>query len=152
MTSVNAQHEALLDALLKDYTNPQDLLGEHGLLKQLTKRLVERALEAELTAHLGYAPHVRHGIEEHNARHGKGHQTVQTDTGPLEVLLQILLRRSCRGNCPCLWRGLGGQGVEQFGRSEAFVSLLDYQLPFLDHVHEFDADERGLRRVKRFEP
>ena len=53
MTSVNAQHEALLDALLKDYTDPHDILGEHGLLKQLTKRLVERVLEAELTAHLG---------------------------------------------------------------------------------------------------
>jgi putative transposase len=51
MTSVNAQHEALLDAWLKDYTNPQDILGEHGLLKQLTKRLVERVLEAALTAH-----------------------------------------------------------------------------------------------------
>ena len=85
MTSVNAQHEALLDALLKDYTNPQDLLGEHGLLKQLTKRLVERVLEAELTAHLGYAPHVRHGTAEHNARNGKGHKTVQTDTGPLDL-------------------------------------------------------------------
>jgi hypothetical protein len=34
--------------LLKDYTNPQDILGEHGLLKQLTKHLVERVLEAEL--------------------------------------------------------------------------------------------------------
>jgi len=54
-----------------------------------------------------------------------------------------------QGQLPSLWRGLGGQGGEQFGRSEAFVSLLDYQLPFLDHVHEFDADERGLRRVKR---
>jgi pyruvate kinase len=50
MTSVNAKHEALLDELLKDYTNPQDILGEHGLLKQLTKRVVERVLEAELTA------------------------------------------------------------------------------------------------------
>jgi putative transposase len=47
MTSVNAQHEALLDELLKDYTDPQDILGEHGLLKQLTKRVVERVLEAE---------------------------------------------------------------------------------------------------------
>src|SRR6266581_4702997 len=84
MTSVNAKHEALLDALLKDYTDPQDILGEHGLLKQLTKRVVERVLAAELTAHLGYAPHVRHGTEEHNARHGKGQQTVQTDTGPLD--------------------------------------------------------------------
>ena len=64
MTSVNAKQEALLDELLKDYTDPQDILGEHGLLKQLTKRVVERVLEAELTAHLGYAPHVRHGTEE----------------------------------------------------------------------------------------
>ena len=71
--------------MLKDYTNPQDLLGEHGLLKQLTKRVVERVLEAELTAHLGYAPHVRHGTEEHNARNGKGYKTVQTDTGPLDL-------------------------------------------------------------------
>src|SRR5438132_13643482 len=42
-------------------------------------------LEAELTAHLGYAPHVRHGTEEQNARNGKGHKTVQTDTGPLDL-------------------------------------------------------------------
>jgi hypothetical protein len=40
--------------------------------------------------------------------------------------------------------GLGGQGVEQFGRSEALVSGLDHQLFFLYHVHEFDTDERPL--------
>jgi transposase-like protein len=72
MTSVNAKYEALLDELLKDYTDPQDILGEHGLLKQLTKRVVERVLEAELTAHL-------------NTRNGKGQKTVQTDTGPLDL-------------------------------------------------------------------
>jgi len=43
--------------------------------------------------------------------------------------------------------GLGGQGVEQFGRSEAFVSGLDHQLSFLYHVHEFDTDERPLGSV-----
>ena len=85
MTSVNAKHEALLDELLKDYTRPQNILGEHGLLKQLTKRVVERVLEAELTAHLGYAPHMRHATEEPNARNGKGQKTVQTDTGPLDL-------------------------------------------------------------------
>lgn len=85
MTSVNAKHEALLDELLKDYTSPQDILGEHGLLKQLTKRVVERVLEAELTAHLGYAPHRRQWAEEQNARNGKGQKTVQTDTGPLDL-------------------------------------------------------------------
>src|SRR5881296_4627029 len=85
MTSVNAQHEALLDELLKDYTDPHDILGEHGLLKRLTKRVVERVREAELTAHLGYAPHVRHETEEQNARNGKGQKTVQTDTGPVDL-------------------------------------------------------------------
>ena len=72
MTSVHTKQEALLDELLKDYTSPQDILGEHGLLKQLTKRVVERVLAAELTAHLGYAPHVRHSTEdaERPQRHG----------------------------------------------------------------------------------
>src|SRR5262245_22238164 len=85
MTSVNAKHEALLDELLKDYTDPKDILGEHGLLKQLTKRVVERVLEAELTAPLGYAPYGRYGTEDQNARNGKSHKTVQTDTGPLHL-------------------------------------------------------------------
>src|SRR5215471_6176558 len=50
MTRNAAKHEALLDELLKDYTDPKDILGAHGLLKQLTKRVMERALAAELTA------------------------------------------------------------------------------------------------------
>jgi transposase-like protein len=49
--------------------------------------VVERVLEAELTAHRGYAPYGRYGTEDQHARHGQSHQTVQTDTGPwpLEV-------------------------------------------------------------------
>ena len=38
----------VLDALMKDYKNPDDLTGETGLLKQLTKQLLERAMQAEL--------------------------------------------------------------------------------------------------------
>src|SRR2546428_13630737 len=94
MTSVNAKQEALLDELLKDYTNPQDLLGEHGLLKRLTKRVVERVLEAELSAHLGYAPHVRHGTEGKNARNGKGRKTGQTETGPWDLVVPRTRKRS----------------------------------------------------------
>jgi putative transposase len=45
----------LIDALLADYKKPEDLIGQNGLLKQLTKALVERALQAELTDHLGPA-------------------------------------------------------------------------------------------------
>jgi putative transposase len=85
MTSVPAQHAARLDAWLKDYTDPKDILGEPGWLQQRTKRVVERVVEAELTAPLDSAPYGRSGTEDQNARHGKSHQTVPTDTGPLHL-------------------------------------------------------------------
>ena len=46
----------LLDELLAEYANPEDLTGPEGLLKRLTGALVERALQAEMTDHLGYEP------------------------------------------------------------------------------------------------
>jgi putative transposase len=82
---VNAKQEALVDALWKDYPDPQDILGEQGVLKHRTKRGVERVLEAELTAHLGSALQERHGTQAGKARHGKGQKTVPTDTGPLAL-------------------------------------------------------------------
>jgi putative transposase len=85
MTSVHPKQAALLDELLKDSTNPHDLLGAHGLLKPLPKRVVERALEADLTGHLGYAPHTRHGPGDGNPRHGKGQKRGQTETGPVAL-------------------------------------------------------------------
>ena len=47
----------LIDQLLKDYKSPEDVLGENGILKQLTKAVLERAMAAELTHHLGYDKH-----------------------------------------------------------------------------------------------
>lgn len=85
MTSDTAKQDALLDELLRGYTDPKDILGEHGLLKQLTRRLVERALESELTAHLGYAPHAPEGRGSGNSRNGKSVKTIQTETGPLAI-------------------------------------------------------------------
>src|SRR5215218_7222690 len=85
MTRNTAKHDALLDELLKDYTDPKEILGEHGLLRQLTTRVVERALEAELTAHLGYAPHARNGRSSENYRNGKGKKTVQTETAQFDI-------------------------------------------------------------------
>jgi putative transposase len=41
----------LADSLLTNYKKPEDLIGENGLLKQLTKMLVERALETDMTEH-----------------------------------------------------------------------------------------------------
>lgn len=77
--------EELLDSLLSSYQKPEDLLSESGLLKQLTKRLVERALEAEISEHLG---HERHGAiqnEQGNARNGKSKKTLKGEFGELPI-------------------------------------------------------------------
>jgi putative transposase len=81
----NAKAAQLLDELLKDYKNPEDILGASGLLKQLTQAVVERALDAELTHHLGYAKHDPAGHGSGNARNGKSAKTLKTDQGPLPI-------------------------------------------------------------------
>ncbi len=75
----------LIDELLKDYNGPDDLLGPDGLLKQLTAALVERAMEAEMTDHLGYAKHDPAGRGSGNSRNGKTDKTLKTDKGDLPV-------------------------------------------------------------------
>ena len=84
MTSENRQ-DALLDELLRGCSEPKDILGEHGLLKQLQKRLFERALQGEMTTHLGYEPHAPEGHGSGNSRNGKGRKTVQTEAGQFEI-------------------------------------------------------------------
>src|SRR5437763_17186128 len=54
MTSKSSITPEVLDQLLANYERPEDLIGEAGLFKQLKKALIERALGAELTEHLGY--------------------------------------------------------------------------------------------------
>ncbi len=86
MTKNNTTTDALLDDLLKDCDSPEDILGEHGLLKGLTKRLVERALQAELTHHLGYAAHGRTPpAHDGNVRTGTSAKTIETDQGPVAL-------------------------------------------------------------------
>jgi len=85
MTRKKSKQDTLIDELLEDCQDPKDILGKNGLLKQLTKRLVERTLEAELSDHLGYEPHHIKGRGSGNNRNGKGRKTVQGDTGALEI-------------------------------------------------------------------
>jgi putative transposase len=80
MTITNKTH-ALIDDLLKDYKKPEDIIGENGLLKQLTKALLERALSAEMTEHLGYAKHDPAGHHSGNSRNGKGEKTIRGEFG-----------------------------------------------------------------------
>src|SRR3954447_21920245 len=67
----------VLDKLLANYQKPEDIVGENGLLKQLTKALVERAMEAELTTHLGYEKHDPAGYGSGNSRNGKRPEKAQ---------------------------------------------------------------------------
>jgi putative transposase len=75
----------ILDELLKDYKTPPDLFGEAGILKQLTTALVERALEAELSTHLGYEKHERNPQVESNSRNGYSSKTIQGEFGRAEI-------------------------------------------------------------------
>jgi putative transposase len=68
----------LLDQLLVNYSRPEDLLGEEGLFKLLKKALIERALGAELTEHLGYEKGDPAGRGSGNNRDGVGSKTVLT--------------------------------------------------------------------------
>jgi putative transposase len=77
----------LIDSLLANYKKPEDLIGENGLLKQLTKKLVERALQAEMAEHLGHAKHEMVANPAGNTRNGKSKKTLKGDFGemPIEI-------------------------------------------------------------------
>ena len=83
MTKDKKIDDELIASLLKDYKNPVDLIGEHGLLKQLTKQLLERAMAAELTEHVGYEKHEAAGNNSGNSRNGKSAKTVKGSFGEL---------------------------------------------------------------------
>jgi putative transposase len=76
--------DKLLDELLQGKT-PEEILGRDGLLKGLTKRLVERALEGEMTTHLGYEKHAPEGRNSGNSRNGSTPKSVLTGEGELEI-------------------------------------------------------------------
>jgi len=77
--------DALLASLLADYKKPEDLIGDNGLLKQLTKLLVEKALDAELAEHLGHARHEPVANVAGNTRNGKSRKTLKGEIGELPI-------------------------------------------------------------------
>jgi putative transposase len=85
MTVTKALPTDLIDSLLADYKKPEDLIGEHGLLKQLTKALVERALQAEMAEHLGHGKNEPVENAAGNTRNGTSQKTLQGDFGKLPI-------------------------------------------------------------------
>ena len=77
--------DEVLDELLAGAQGEQEIVGPGGLLSQLTKRLVERAMEVELTEHLGYEPHLEPPGGAGNARNGSTPKTLITEQGPVQI-------------------------------------------------------------------
>ena len=85
MTSDSTITPELLDQLLSNYSKPEDLTGENGLFKQLKKALIERALGAELSEHLGYEKGDPAGRGSGNSRNGTSSKTILTEDGEIEI-------------------------------------------------------------------
>ena len=77
--------DELLDELLAGAKTEEEITGPGGLLSQLTKRLVERALEVELTDHLGYEPHQEPPGGAGNTRNGSTPKTLITEHGEVGI-------------------------------------------------------------------
>lgn len=74
----------LLDGLIKDKT-AEEILGESGLVKELTQRLIEHVLEGEMTAHLGYDKHAAEGRNRSNSRNGRNLKRLKSGAAELEI-------------------------------------------------------------------
>jgi putative transposase len=77
--------DELVDEVLAGANSEEEIVGPGGALSQLTKRLVERAMEVELTDHLGYERHQEPPGVAGNTRNGSMSKTLSTEHGPVEV-------------------------------------------------------------------
>src|SRR5213078_2483917 len=77
--------DELVDELLAGAKTEEEIVGPGGLLSQLTRRLVERAMSAELTEHLGYEPHREPPGGTGNTRNGTSPKTLATERGPVRI-------------------------------------------------------------------
>lgn len=81
--------DKLLDALLEDYDysnpNPDKIIGKNGIIEQLRKKILEKALKGEVTHHLGYEKHSKEGYNSGNSRNGTTSKKVITKDGEIEI-------------------------------------------------------------------
>jgi putative transposase len=77
--------DEVIDELLAGARTEEEIVGPGGVLARLTKRLVERAMSAELTEHLGYEPHQEPPGGTGNTRNGSTAKTLATEHGPVRI-------------------------------------------------------------------
>ena len=88
MTLMDALNKGLIHNMIENNdksSTPLDKIGEFGLIKQLTKRLVEKAMDGELTHQLGYDKKSSKGKNSGNSRNGKSSKTLKGDFGAFAV-------------------------------------------------------------------
>jgi putative transposase len=119
-----------LDALLAGVSTAEEIAGPDGVLAHLTRRLLNRALEAELTEHLGYPPGQAPPGGAGNARNGQPGKTILTDQGPLRIRSardrngtfepQIVKKRQTR------WVGFDEKVIALYGRGLTVREIRGY--------------------------
>ena len=77
--------DELLDELIGDAKTEKDVFGKGGLIKMLSKRLVERILESEMEHHLGYVKHAPEGNSSGNSRNGHSEKKVILEDGKIDI-------------------------------------------------------------------
>jgi len=87
MAKSKDQIDKLLDEIDFKNLSADEITGPNGILKMLSKRMLEKAMEAEMDDHLGYEKHQRSSSNTTNSRNGKSRKTVSTDIGdiPIEI-------------------------------------------------------------------
>src|SRR4030042_2124112 len=82
-------NEEIIKELLKDVDfrklTPEQITGQNGLIQQLTKKIVETAMKAEMTEHLGYRKNEKSEEQTGNARNGKSSKRVITNNGEIDI-------------------------------------------------------------------
>src|ERR1700740_1184444 len=101
MTTDTTITPELLDQLLANYEKPEDLTGADGLFKQLKKPLIERALGAELSDHLGYEKGDPAGRGSGNSRNGASAKTILTEDGEIDIAVPRDRAGSFEPQLPC---------------------------------------------------
>jgi len=137
----------VLDALMKEYKGPDDILGPGGLVKQLSKALIERAMQTELTEQLGYEKNDTGEKETENRRNGSSIKTLRTDQGPMEIEVprdrkgdfepQIIPKHQRE------WRGFDDKILSMYGLGLSTKAIQDN----LKEIYNVDVSPELISRV-----
>lgn len=84
-SNINNISDEMIDQMLGGAKTQDDLFGADGIVKQISKRFMERLLQEEMSAHLGYDKHSVEGHNSGNSRNGKTSKTIKTGNGDIEV-------------------------------------------------------------------